>query len=140
VTERDLSKYGDGIYSADWTRATYDTLLMTAGKALEAGRGIVLDASFVRRIDRDRFRQLAKEHGVPFFVINTTCPEELIKQRMNSRILNQEEPSDGRWELYHLQKAEFESIADDEGRKVVIDTSGSIDENLETLLHFLGLR
>lgn len=140
VTERDLSKYGDGIYSAEWTKATYDALLMTAGKALEAGRGIVLDASFVRRIDRDRFRQLAKERGVPFFVINTTCPEELIKQRMNSRILNQEEPSDGRWELYHRQKAEFESIADDEGRKVVIDTSGSIDENLETLLHFLGLR
>jgi aminoglycoside phosphotransferase family enzyme/predicted kinase len=140
ANKRDLSEYGSGIYSEDWTRATYDSLLSTAGKTLEAGRGIILDASFVKRTDRDRFRQLAKDLDVPCFVINTACPEDLVKQRMNARILDTAEPSDGRWELYHLQKNEFESIADHEGKMLTLDTSGTIYENLETLLDFLELR
>jgi aminoglycoside phosphotransferase family enzyme/predicted kinase len=140
VNERDLSEYGSGIYSAEWTRATYDSLLSRAGQALQEGRGIILDASFVKRSDRDRFRQLAKDLDAPCFLVNTTCPEDLVKQRMNARMLDTTELSDGRWELYHLQKNEFESIAGDEGRMIVLDTSGTIDENLETLLDFLELR
>jgi aminoglycoside phosphotransferase family enzyme/predicted kinase len=140
VTGRNLSEYGSGIYSMDWTRATYDSLLSAARKALEAGPGIIVDASFATRNDRDRFRRLAQELDANYLVINTTCPEYLVKQRLSARILDTTEASDGRWELYHRQKAEFESIADDEGRRIVLDTSRTIEENLETLLDLLELR
>jgi aminoglycoside phosphotransferase family enzyme/predicted kinase len=139
LTERHLDEYGGGIYSAYYSRKTYESLLKTAENAITSGHAIILDASFRGRSDRESFRLLAQKHGVPFYIINTTCPEELIKQRLSSRILDAREPSDGRWELYYRQKAEYEDVAEYEGKRIAVDTSGPIHENLDEILGFLNL-
>ncbi len=140
ATERDFSGYNTGIYSADYSKETYGRLLKTAEKTLSSGSGIVLDASFRRRSDREPFRLLAQKLNIPFFIINTSCADELVKQRLTSRMSNVKEPSDGRWEIFYNQKAEFECITENEGEHIVLDTSRPVDENLDTIIHFLALR
>ncbi len=138
-TERHLDEYGKGIYSDYYNGKTYESLLQTAENSITSGRGIILDASFRKRMDRDSFRQLALRHGVPFYIIITACPEELTRQRLSSRILDAGEPSDGRWELYFRQKAEFEEVDANEGKCITLDTSGGYLENLDEILKFLDL-
>lgn len=139
VTERQFNEYGMGIYSDYYNSKTYECLLKTAGNAVASGRGIILDASFGKRGDRQQFRLLAQNMGVPFYIINTTCAEELIKQRLSCRILDEKEPSDGRWELYYRQKSDFEDIAEDEGNRIMIDTSRPLNENVDKIMRFLNL-
>jgi aminoglycoside phosphotransferase family enzyme/predicted kinase len=140
ATERCLANYNEGIYSADYSRKTYQRLLEAAKRALASGSSIVLDASFCKKEDREPFRLLAEKTGAGFFIINTTCPDKVVKDRLDSRILDEGEPSDGRWELYHRQKEEFEAIADYEGKRIAPDTSKPLQENMNEILRFLGLR
>ncbi len=140
ATERYLADYNMGIYSADYSRETYQRLLEAAARALAKGKSIVLDASFSKREYREPFRLLAEKTGAGFFIINTTCPDIVVKDRLDSRIFDDREPSDGRWELYHRQKEEFEAIADNEGKRIASDTSKPIQENMNEILRFLGLR
>jgi aminoglycoside phosphotransferase family enzyme/predicted kinase len=139
LTERCLDNFNEGIYSAEYTRKTYRQMLEKAESALASGESIILDASFGKKEDREPFRSLAGRTGAGLFIINTTCPDQVAKTRLESRILDVGEPSDGRWELFHQQKGEFDPIEDYEGKRISPDTSEPLHENMNAILHFLGL-
>jgi len=131
--------YNQGLYSSESTRATYDGMFRRAEATLEAGRGIVIDASFSRRDDRLRFAALARKHGVPFSLFHAVCPEDEVRRRLASRAEDPFEPSDGRWELLHLQRRDFEPLSppDDVGEE--IDTSAPVEESVNRILRILGV-
>ena len=131
--------YGEGIYTGALTASTYGALLQRAEAALATGRGIIVDATFRRRADRDVFRQLATRHGARFHLLHAICPEEVIQQRLEAREDRADEPSDGRWDIYLRQKEEFEAPAGDEGGQISIDTSKPVTELLSTLLDAMGI-
>ena len=138
-TEHRRDRHGEGIYTNAATIRTYGALFERAEAALAAGRSIIVDATFRRRPDRDMFRQLAARHGAGFFLIYATCPEETARQRLAAREGQANETSDGRWDIYLLQKGEFHAPADDETGVIGIDTSKQVTELLETLLHAMGI-
>jgi aminoglycoside phosphotransferase family enzyme len=51
--------YERGLYSTEHSRRTYAAMLAAAEVHLRAGRGVILDATFQRRADRDAARALA---------------------------------------------------------------------------------
>ena len=132
---RKLSGYDRGIYSASYNKATYRTLLSEAESSLRAGRTVIADATFRKRQNRDRFRRLAKTLAVPFHIVQTFCPEAIVKERLERRIADPRTVSDGRWELFGTQKREFEPPDDSEGCLIRVDTSRSPAEVSETILH-----
>jgi len=138
-TARRHDRYNEGLYSAESTRATYDEMFRRAAGALREGRGIVIDASFSRRAERFRFAALARESGVPFTLIHAVCPEAEVRRRLEARADDPFEPSDGRWELTDLQRRDFEPFAppDDAGEEV--DSSLPVGENIDRILHILGV-
>ena len=97
-----------GIYTSEFTARTYAALLERAEQDLAKGRGVVLDASYQRKTDRDRVRMLAQRLGVRLYCILCVCPEEEMKRRMAQRALDPQAVSDGRWEIYLKQKERFE--------------------------------
>ncbi|MFA6284119.1 MAG: AAA family ATPase [Desulfurivibrionaceae bacterium] len=101
-----------GIYTSEFTAKTYGALLERAEQDLAHGKGVVLDASYQRRADRDRVRMLAQRLGVRLYYILCVCPEEEMKQRMAKRALDPNAVSDGRWEIYLKQKERFEPPAE----------------------------
>ena len=120
---RSNDEYGGGIYSAEFTQTTYDALLIRAEHILEAGRSVIIDASFGRRTDRDRCRALAARYSAGFLILSTSLREKSLKKRLDRRAETPHQVSDGRWELVARQKVAFEPVADDEMPHIRLDTS-----------------
>jgi aminoglycoside phosphotransferase family enzyme/predicted kinase len=136
---KDGSDYGRGIYSRDWTDATYNELLLRSELALTAGHSMIVDATFRRRSDRTSFRLLADRLGAEFIILSFSCPEKIIKKRLLQREKDLHALSDGRWELFQRQKDEFQSPDEKEGKIITIDSSLSLLDNIDYLLRQLEL-
>ena len=62
-----------GIYTGEFTAKTYAALLERAEHDLALGKGVVLDASYQRKTDRDAVRMLAHRLGVRLYCILGAC-------------------------------------------------------------------
>ncbi|HEY55032.1 MAG TPA: AAA family ATPase [Dehalococcoidia bacterium] len=134
VTEHRFDEFDSGIYSAEFTRQTYDKMLSEAKSILGAGGPVILDASFTKAEERLKAKGLAEEMGADFFIIECTLDEETIKERLKKR-LHRETTSDGRWEIYQSQKPVFEPVVEASPPKhVIIDTSRPIEESVRRVL------
>jgi uncharacterized protein len=133
--KRSLDAYGAGIYSTAFNEATYRELLSRTEKALKSGRSIIVDATFRRNEDRARFASLAARYAAFFCILHTSCPDKLTRERLYSRIRKAGELSDGRWELFHRQKDDFEPPGTSEGKLIYLDTSRSIPDNIDDILN-----
>ncbi|MFQ6111333.1 MAG: AAA family ATPase [Nitrospinota bacterium] len=112
-----------GIYSRSFTSKTYATLLEEAGKILSLGRTVVLDATFARKEQRLLAEELARREGANFYLIECRCGEETVRGRLLRREAEGGSPSDGRWELFHPLKEEFEAVEElPAERHLVVDT------------------
>jgi len=123
-SERRLDAYNEGIYTPERTAATYAAMLERARQVLATGMPVILDASFKRAIDRAAARQLAQALGVPLLVIECVAPEEVVRDRLMQRLVAEGSVSDGRWELYAHQRADFEPVHElPPSEHLVIDTT-----------------
>ncbi len=111
-----FEKYRDGIYADFATERTYEALFDKAREYLVQGRSIILDASFMSYEYRKRARQLAHESKAGFRIVECTAADEIIKQRLEARLTQQNEPSDARWEIFQSQKDAFQPIRPEEGK------------------------
>jgi len=118
--------FGQGIYAGDITRKTYEKAVELAAEKIGRGIPVILDASFRCRADRTMAADMARKLGVPFYVIECTCPDDVVKIRLEKRMLDPENPSDGRWEILEEQKKQYEAITEiPRSRLFQIDTSNS---------------
>jgi uncharacterized protein len=106
---RQMNSVDAGIYSSEFSRRTYDTMIAHAQNDLEKEgcQCVVLDGSYQLRSERDLLRNgIGQQYPVMF--IYCQCPETLMKKRMDQRLKNPRAVSDGRWEIYLQQKKTFE--------------------------------
>lgn len=76
---------GAGIYTADATAATYDRLAALAEDIIGSGFPVIVDAAFLIRADRERFRDLASRLGVSFVMASVQVPESVLRARVAGR-------------------------------------------------------
>lgn len=121
-----------GIYSRDFSRKTYDRLLLLAEKDLEeiSGACVVLDGSYQVRDERERVRERFR-HKAGIVFVHCVCPEDVMRVRMEQRQRDPQAVSDGRWEIYLQQKGRFEMPDElDPDQLVTINTDKELDELL----------
>ena len=134
VTEHRFNELNTGIYSAEFSRKTYDRMFSAARDILNDGGSVILDASFIKAEERLKARQLAKKMGADFFIIECTLDEESIKKRLAQR-LEVGSASDGRWEIYQPQKKQFQPVVEVPPQNhVIIDTAKPVEENIRQVL------
>ena len=127
---------GQGIYQASASEATYQRLNELAGLALRAGYPVILDATFLKRAQRDAARQVAEDHGVPFLLLDCQAPDHVLEQRVTQRMREGRDPSDATLEVMHAQQASREPLSEDElSRQRVVDTYAGtgVDELISEL-------
>jgi predicted kinase len=130
--ERHPDAFGQGIYSDELSRRTYAKALELAMEQLHHGRSVIIDASYKRREERLRAAEAAKTGNAGFFVIECVAPEWIVKERLDVRQAAGTDPSDGRWELYIAQKADFDPVTEFQGAThIVQDTTRAPGECLE---------
>jgi predicted kinase len=123
-----------GIYSSEFSRRTYDELMVRAEKECKAGRSVILDASYQSRSERQKVRVLADRLGVDLFFVLCNCPEEVTMERLAVRGRDPEAVSDGRPEIYRRQKERF-AAPDELGNDELfnLSTVGPIGDLLDQL-------
>lgn len=144
--------FGHGIYTPAWTRRTYQELGNEAVEALAQGHSVLLDASFLRRVDRVSLAHRAVQRGAPVLFIECVCPRDTVLARLAhrwskrlqgvqaSRTDNQI-ASDGRPELFEAQRAQWESFsaaAEPAIRHLVVHTDQPLAHTLELALEAIG--
>ncbi|MDG4475683.1 AAA family ATPase [Thiovibrio frasassiensis] len=136
-----LETADQGIYTSEFSAKTYAALLARAEHDLSQNRGVVLDASYQRKTDRDQVRKLAQRLSVRLYCILCVCPEEEMKRRMAKRALDPQAVSDGRWEIYLKQKERFEAPAElSPDQLITLPTNLPLDTVLQQLAAQLETR
>ncbi len=119
--ERHLDNPNTGMYSPKRVHQTYEKVMDHAETLLRQGKNVVLDATFQKQQHRNMAKALAAKFNAPLIPIYCTCPEEIAKQWLEDR-MKSKSVSDGRWEIYQIQKESFEMFTDEE-KPIIIDTA-----------------
>lgn len=129
-----------GIYSAAYTRKTYDELARRAQMAFASGkhRTVVLDGSYGTASERAGIvERFSAEVRICF--IYCYCGENTVRQRLKLRAGDPEAVSDGRWEIYQLQLQRFDVPDRIPGARLLkLNTEQSPDQLMEKIETFLS--
>ena len=106
--ERSKGAVRSWLYSEAMTEKTYETLFQHAEKGVKEGRSVILDATFSRRLHRDRLREQLKPLGSPYCFIETWASDEVLKARLKSREGKADEVSDARFENFAALSQSYE--------------------------------
>lgn len=126
---RSHSAPGEGLYAGTVTAQVYERLHALAAMVLEAGWPVIVDATFLRAADRDRFRQLASERGVSFAILDCRADETVLRERVQARLAAGRDPSEADLAVLEQQLAQRETLhAVELEHALVVDTSsGTLD-------------
>ena len=97
--------YGGGIYTPEMTKKVYQTLVDRAKKLLSEGSRVILDATFLKRWQRE----LVLRHFPSAVFVWVYAPEEEIKKRLAER---KNDASDADYSVYLRQRETFEPPTD----------------------------
>lgn len=131
------SALGDGIYRADFSARTYGRLLQLATQIIGAEMVAIVDATFLRRSDRQAFRQQARALGVPFLILDFRVPESLLRQRVRQRHQQGGDASEATLDVLERQLVSAEPLSGDELKQALAVESDHLpmDELRDRLQH-----
>jgi hypothetical protein len=112
--ERSGSALGAGLYTPEATAATYARLCELALPVLQARMPVVLDASFLRRSQRDEARRFARQQGVPFAILDLDVDRDTLRQRVLKRAALPNDASEADLEVLEAQFRSAEPLDEDE--------------------------
>ena len=84
-TEGSDSSVAEGLYAPNARTAIYEWLRRLAESLLNAGHNVIIDASFLDRVERNRFRALAGKAGSDFLIVSVTAAREELHRRLARR-------------------------------------------------------
>jgi hypothetical protein len=102
--------YGEGLYSPRMTELTYSRMAALAGDYLRRGEGVILDATFLKTIQRATFAEISSVLSAPLFIIRCRASESNSRERLNRRAQEGRDASDGNWEIYLKQQEQWEPV------------------------------
>ncbi len=120
--------YGEGLYTAEHDAGTYDELFRKAGHLMGSGKTALIDASFIRRADRQRAAALASAYGVRLVILAPECPRQKLLERLARREDLGNDISDGRPELLDRQISMSEPLSDDQGTIIRIPSDLTVEQ------------
>ncbi len=123
--------YGKGIYTREVSAQTYQELYQRTNNFLSQGKSCIIDATFLWEKSRAEAKQIADKNHARFYIIDCTCPEKLVMQRMKKRE-KEFSLSDATPEIYYRIKDNVEAVKN-RSHYLKIDTAQSIKTNLNKI-------
>jgi predicted kinase len=110
---------------------------------LHAGFPVVIDATYLKREQRDNAAQVAEATGTPFLILDCQAPEAVIESWLAQRQADNADPSDATLEVVKAQQASREPLDAEEqkhSKRVETQESASMDQLIEQIRqHLPGL-
>ena len=101
------------LYTSDRTQRIYDECLERARRLLQAGKRVIIDATFQRDQDRQTFLQLAIDCGSRAIWLECTASAEITRQRIDAR---HGDASDADWSVYQLVSSRWQPASEQTDR------------------------
>ncbi len=111
---RSGSPVGGGIYGADAQRQTYARLHDLTALLLRAGWSVIVDATFLKRAERDVFRGLARDLGVAFTILAPQATAQQLRERIVARQALGRDASEATLAVLEQQLRTMEPLGADE--------------------------
>ncbi|MCI0392779.1 MAG: AAA family ATPase [Acidobacteria bacterium] len=132
------SGYGEGAYTAEANRLTYQKMFEHGRKLLIEENGVILDATFRRAEDLAKAREMSESAGAQFRLIECRLSPEQVMARLEQRAARGEGYSDATWEIYLKQREEAQSLLTGEpGFHLILDTGGKLSMAAHTAADWL---
>jgi predicted kinase len=125
--------YGQGIYGASSTAATYELLLRRARESLELGQSVVIDASFTDHRWRDEAWLVAEQTASDLVAVQCVAPPDVAGARLRARAPGSD-PSDATPEI----AARMAADADPWPEATTVVTAGSPEAAAGRVVALLG--
>jgi aminoglycoside phosphotransferase family enzyme/predicted kinase len=128
--EQHHDQFNTGLYDPKKVDETYEQMMQRAAVFVKKGEHVVLDATFQKKKYREMACHIASKHHTSLIIVQCFCPDAIVKKRLDERV-RKKSVSDGRWEIYQVQKTTFEPFTADE-KPLTIDTANeSYDYRLD---------
>ncbi len=122
--EDSRSEPDGGIYTLEFNARTYERLERCAAAALEGGETVIVDAAFLRRGERLRFREIAASAGARAVILHCQAPVDTLRKRVAARQASRSDASEAGLEVLARQPSYWEDFEEREHAHVVeVDTS-----------------
>lgn len=127
-TASSQSKPGEGIYADRSSTRVYEKLIETAEGLLDAGFNVIIDASFLRKEDRQVLATMARRTCVAKVFVETIAGRRVLEQRLRQRRTEGRDASEADTEILNLQLDAADPLGADElERTVSVPTDGTVD-------------
>ncbi|MFA7281823.1 MAG: AAA family ATPase [Sterolibacterium sp.] len=128
---RSHSALAADLYTESASQATYADLLCLAREILESGFPVVVDATFLKRSQREAFERMAADLGVSFLILDCSSGYENLRQRVMLREANGKDASEANMAVLDWQLANDQSLDAQEMKyAVAIDTQSMKPEDI----------
>lgn len=135
ATADSQSPINSGIYSAQASTDTYLHLHDLAELILSAGLTVIIDATFIKRHQREKFYQLAKQLQALLVILDFTVPEGELRRRVLQREQGEaEDASEAGLEVLEQQLEHEEALTEDERPYVMTVAKDTTVESVIALL------
>ena len=122
--QRSGSGLNEGLYSRDVSEDVYRQLAGFARLGLSAGLNVIVDATCLRRSQRDAFLATAETAAAGFVIAHCDAPRDVLEQRIRQRDSAGTDASEADLAVLKAQLDVQETLAEDELRySVALDTS-----------------
>jgi aminoglycoside phosphotransferase family enzyme/predicted kinase len=132
-TEGSSSAVAEGLYAPNARTGIYERLADVAETILEAGHNVIVDASFLDRAERNRFRDLAGKVGSDFSIVSVSAAREELHRRLERRQRDSTDPSEADVAVLGYQ-LEHEDALDADERDYVIDVATDEPVDIDRLV------
>ena len=120
---RSASAIAEGLYAPDVNARVYEHLAHCVADVLGGGYTVIVDAAFLRREQRARFRELAAALDVELHVLHCHAPAGLLRTRIRERALRGTDASEADLSVLAWQQAHQDPLHSDEGFAIIdVDT------------------
>ncbi|PAU77364.1 bifunctional aminoglycoside phosphotransferase/ATP-binding protein [Halomonas salipaludis] len=134
--QADSRQQGVDIYTPAATQRTYRRLAKLVGLLLESGLPVCIDATCLRRWQRDMLGWEAEGRGLPLLTVSFEADEATLRRRIEKRARRGGDPSEASLAVLERQLASLEPFGDDERRHLIhLDTTA--DDATETLVSLI---
>jgi predicted kinase len=122
-----------GKYAPEDKLAVYKRMIEYASVEIEAGRNVVIDATFFHHTLREMFVRLAEGYAIPLRVIEITADEALVRKRLS----RPRRWSDADYTVYETIRDQFEEIV--MPHTTLISTDTNIESMLEQAIRYINI-
>jgi aminoglycoside phosphotransferase family enzyme/predicted kinase len=123
---RSNSPVDGGLYSQHQTQSVYAEMLRVTEALIGAGENVLVDATFLDRGWRSKFRAAARRLGSGCVIVHCEAPQLVLEDRIRDRAREPENVSEAGLEVLQSQLKRFDAITPEEP-SVVVDTQAPLE-------------